>query len=549
MKANYHFSCANPASQYIQVVLKLSDIDRNNLVLQLPSWRPGRYQLADYAQNIRFFKIVDQTNSPIAFEKESKNRWVFSSNLCAEYFISYEYYAAKMDAGSCWVDVDQFYLNFVNCCMEVISAADLPYELSFDLPPDFSIATTLTPTRGNTYLASDFQELADSSLLAAHKITHWHYQAGETNFHCWFNGEIHFEKEQFLSSFEKFTKRQIEDFGEFPEAQYHFIFQLLPFSHYHGVEHKKGTLITFGPDESLSDPSQMEELLGVSSHELYHAWNVCRIRPAELLPYDFSKETYTKAGWILEGVTTYMGDLYLLKSGVYSFETYLKHLEKTINREAQNFGWKNYSILESSMDLWLDGYQSGIPDRKVNIYSHGALICLCLDIMLLKSRGNSLAQAMKDAWLRFGKRNLGYSQLIFWKTLLGKTLHEEEMNLFYQDFIAGRKDILAKVKELLPLIGLELISDPTSDPLAIKAGILTSQGKITKIHPDSLAYTMLMVGDEIFASASEKSVAIEAKRLNQKLISTSIQFSGQEFFSTYSLKINPNSELQVQWMK
>jgi predicted metalloprotease with PDZ domain len=548
MKINYQFSCANPASQYIQVALKLSDIDRNNLVLQLPSWRPGRYQLADYAQNIRFFKINDRTNNPVVFEKESKNHWVFSAKLGGEYFISYEYYAAKMDAGSCWVDEDQVYLNFVNCCMEVIEAPDLPYELSFGLPPDFSIATTLTPNGGNTYLASNFQELADSSLLAAQSLTHWQYQACEINFHCWFNGEIHFEKELFLSSFEKFTKRQIEDFDEFPEAQYHFIFQLLPYPHYHGVEHRKGTVITFGPAESLSDPSQMEELLGVCSHELYHAWNVCRIRPSELLPYDFSKETYTKAGWILEGITTYMGDLYLLKSGVYSLETYLKHLQKIINREAQNFGWKNYNILESSVDLWLDGYQGGIPDRKVNIYSHGALICLCLDIMLLKSSGKSLAEVMKAAWLRFGKRNLGYSQLSFWKTLLGKTLHEPVMNLFYTDYIAGRKDVLAKVKELLLLIGLELLSNPTEDPLASKAGLLTKQEKITKIHPESPAYQTLMIGDEISVSSSETSVTIKAKRSNGKLISTSIQFSDQEFFPSYTLKINLNSELQAQWM-
>ncbi len=549
MKINYHFSCANPASQYIQVALKLSDIDRNNLVLQLPSWRPGRYQLADYAQNIRFFKIIDQTNSPISFEKESKNRWVFSTLLGAEYFISYEYYAAKMDAGSCWVDEDQVYLNFVNCCMEVIGAPDLPYELSFDIPPDFLIATTLTPNGENNYLSSNFQELADSSLLAAQCLTHWQYNAGETNFHCWFNGEIHFEKEPFLSFFKKFTKSQIEDFGEFPESEYHFIFQLLSYPHYHGVEHRKGTVITFGPAESLSVPSQMEELLGVSSHELYHAWNVCRIRPTELLPYDFSKEIYTKAGWILEGITTYMGDLYLLKSGVYSLETYLKHLEKIINREAQNYGWKNYNILESSMDLWLDGYQTGIPDRKVNIYSHGALICLCLDIMLMNSSGNTLAQVMKAAWLIFGKRNLGYSQLSFWKTLLGKTLNDPEMNLFYTDYIAGRNDILTKVKELLPLLGLELVSNPTDDALASKAGILSSQGKITKIHPHSPAYQTLMIGDEILVSTSEKSVTVKAQRSNGKLISTSIQISDQEFFPSYTLKINAESGLQAQWMK
>ncbi|WP_075351682.1 M61 family metallopeptidase [Algoriphagus marinus] len=548
MKINYHFSCDNPASQFIQIKIKLCSVDCDQVTLQMPSWRPGRYQLADYAQYVRFFQIKDGGNKPVAFEKASKNRWQFLAKNGQDYFISYEYYAAKMDAGSCWVDENQIYLNFVNCCMEVLNFPDLNYELSFDLNPKFKIATTLTPKEVNKFSASNFQELADSSFLASENLTRWEYLIDKVQFNCWFNGEIHFSKEEFLGYFKRFTQRQIEDFGEFPESQYHFIFQLLPYPHYHGVEHKKGTIITFGPAESLTDLSQMEELLGVSSHELYHAWNVCRIRPTELLPYDFSKETFTTAGWMLEGITTYMGDLYLLKSGVYPLETYLKHLEKIINRESQNFGWKNYTILESSMDLWLDGYQSGIPDRKVNIYSHGALICLCLDIKLMRRNGCSLADVMRDAWEKFGKRNKGYSQRTFWFIFLEKALNENEFKVFYEEYIVGKEDLLEKVKALIPLLGLELVSDPKINPLASKAGILASNGKITKIHPESAAYKTLMIGDEISFSLSEKSVELEAKRSTGQLIRTTYEFRNQEYFPSYTLKRNEETDLRIKWM-
>lgn len=520
----------------------------DKVTLQMPSWRPGRYQLADYAQNVRFFQLRDSTKNPIAFEKESKNQWVFLVKKGQDYFINYEYYAAKMDAGSCWVDENQIYLNFVNCCMEVLNFPDLNYELSFDLNPKFSIATTLTPNGVSKFRASNFQELADSSLLASENLIHWEYQIGKTQFNCWFNGEIYFSKEQFLEMFGRFSKRQIEDFGEFPESQYHFIFQILPYPHYHGVEHRKGTVITFGPAESLADPSQMDELLGVSSHELYHAWNVCRIRPAELLPYDFSKETYTNAGWILEGITTYMGDLYLLKSGVYTLETYLKHLEKIINREAQNLGWKNHTILESSMDLWLDGYQAGIPDRKVNIYSHGALICFCLDIILMRGSEGTLATVMKAAWEKFGRKNQGYSQQTFWFLFLEIALDKKDFKLFYEKFISGKEDLLEKVKTLIPLLGLELISDLKINPLASKVGILTSNGKITKIHPESTAYKTLMIGDEISFSLSEKSVELEIKRSTGHLIRSTIEFSDQTFFPSYLLKRNAETDLRIKWM-
>ncbi len=551
MKIKYHFSCSNPVSQFIQIEVKLSDVDLNTIELQLPTWRAGRYQLADYAQNVRFFSITDQFEKPVRFEKKGKSSWTFNSRLGEDYYIRYEYFAAKMDAGSCWVDPNQFYINFVNCCMEVMGTRDLGYEVTFQLPTTFSIATTLplSETAENSYYASSFQELADSTFLAAENLTHWEYQVGITRFHCWFNGEIHFSKSEFLARFEQFTGKIISDFGEFPEPHYHFIFQLLPYQHYHGVEHQKGTVITFGPAKNLADPIEMEELLGVSCHELYHAWNVCRIRPTELLPYDFSKETFTKSGWILEGVTTYMGDLYLLKSGVYSFETYLKHLTKIINRDAQNLGWQNYSILESSWDLWLDGYQAGIPDRKVNIYTHGALICLCLDIMLLEGRGKSLTDVMKAVWEKFGKTNKGYSQMIFWKQVLSNSLNDQKMNLFYSDFISGKKDLIEKVRELIPLIGLELTSAPSLDPLTSKVGILLANGVASKIHSFSPAYSEVMIGDEIKYVSTEKSITVYGKRINGLSYVKEYVLGDQNFFPTYSLKITNNNPLQKKWMK
>ncbi len=549
MKLKYHFSCTNPASQFIQIDLQISCAADQEITLQLPSWRPGRYQIADYAQNIRHFKITDFSQQSVNFEKTSKNTWCFSGQKDQSYSVSYQYYAAKMDAGSCWVDDSQMYLNFVNCCMEILGFPELRFTLTFDLPTGFSIATTLPTNSDNEFEAANFQELADSSFLASINLTHWEYTLNEVKFNCWFNGEIHFSKEQFLSNFSNFTRRQIEDFGEFPESEYHFIFQLLPYPHYHGVEHKKGTVITFGTAESLTEPIHMEELLGVSSHELYHAWNVCRIRPVEFSPYDFSRETYTKAGWIMEGITTYMGDLYLLKSKVYSLETYLKHLEKIINRENLNLGWRNYNILESSMDLWLDGYQAGIPDRKVNIYSHGALICLCLDLMLLKADNTSMCGVMKQAWEKFGVPNRGFSLTTFWDLVLKEGSNKEELDEFYSDFISGNKNLLVKVTELLPEIGLELIQEQNSEILAAKAGILTSDGKIVKIHPESPVYQSLMIGDELNVEILPNQLAIEAKRQNGRSIQLDLEIGEKDYFPELKLKIISSTPLRKLWMQ
>ena len=291
----------------------------------------------------------------------------------------------------------------------------------------------------------------------------------------------------------------------------------------------------------------MEDLLGVSSHELYHAWNVRRIRPEELLPYDFSKETYSDAGWILEGITTYMGDLYLLKSGVYSLQTFLKQIETTLQKEIQNDGWKNQNILESSFDLWLDGYQPGIPDRKVNIYSHGSIICFCLDIMLLEN-GSSFPEVMWAAWQKFGKPRIGYSQESFWKLILDQSNETLKFQDFYDRFISGKENLLPYFIEKLALLGIQVKQTPNPDPLAARLGILTSENRITKIHPSSPAYSELMLSDEIKYDLKTNSIQVAAKRINGSYYHFSYEILG-DYYPILSLEPVDINEMHRNWAK
>lgn len=545
---HYRISCSNPASQFVQFALRISSQNSEEIRLQLPAWRAGRYQLADYAQNIRNFKIKNSSGEVIPFQKVTKDCWVFAAEKEEEYFISYEYFAAKMDAGSAWADEQQVYLNFGNCCFEIVERFDEPFQIQLDLPDFPHLVSTLRETGNGIFQATDFQQLSDSTLLAAKKITKWEYSVGEILFHIWIHGEIHFEKSAFIENFRSFTQTQIRDFAEFPEKEYHFIFQLLAYPHFHGVEHRRGTVITFGPAENLKESVHMNELLGVSSHELYHAWNVCRIRPNELLPYDFSKETYTKAGWMLEGITTYMGDLYLLKSGVFELSTYLKEVEDILNRESLNEGWRNYTIVESSMDLWMDGYQPGIPDRKVNIYSHGAVICFCLDILLL-NEGSCLANVMNMAWEKYGKPFIGYDEQGIWNLILACATDKEKFNFFYENYISGKEDLLNYFGSIIPNLGFKLQLLPNPDSLTSKLGILLQKDVITKIHSDSPAYSLLMIGDRIKAEFSAESVFVEASRINGKTYLSNFPVLEVEFYPHYSIEIGDSTAAREKWLK
>ena len=547
---HYKISCPNPASQFLQIELGFHCQAQERISLQLPAWRAGRYQIANYAQNLRGFTASNSKGESLPLTKTSKDRWEFFALESTTVQVTYSYWAGKMDAGSAWVDDQQVYVNLVNCCFELLGRSTEPIAVQLDLEAYPHRAVTLTQTETSTWMAENYQILADATVLAAKKLHREAYSVESTEFKIWFHGDIHFDNTSFIHQLLAFTSRMITDFGSFPEPEYQFIFQLLPYPHYHGVEHRRGTVITFGPASSLTEAEAMEELLGISCHELYHAWNVCRIRPEELLPYDFSKETYTKAGLVLEGVTTYFGDLYLLKSGVYDLPTYLRHLEKIVQRESQHFGWKNASIEESSIDLWLDGYVLGVPDRKVNIYSHGALICLCLDFQLLKE-GSSLALVMRDLWETFGIPFRGYQLADFEKGIADRSTEPEKIRQFFDAFVRGREDLFPVLENCLEKLGILIRSDETENTVFNAIGIqVNAQQVIQKIHPGSIAYKSLMANDLLLTidlNPDGVHWEVEVERQGRKL---NLSFAKEEknFYPLLVLEEGPSTTLRINWM-
>ncbi|WP_215225197.1 M61 family metallopeptidase [Echinicola shivajiensis] len=548
----------NPLSQFIEVQLNLHCNEGEKIDLQLPSWRPGRYEITNYAQKIRGFSVLHD-QSAITWNKQNKDLWSFKASNKGFYSISYEFHATQMDAGGSWSDDEQLYLNFINFVFEIKGREQEDIKISIEIPENFQTATALPKTGKNQFKANNFQHLVDSPFLSSATLNHYTYQVGQSNFHLWFHGEIHFDVEKLIGQFTSFTSKQIQAFGEFPAPDYHFFYQLLPYKHHHGVEHQFSTVITFGPAESLSEKKNLDELFGVSSHELYHFWNVCRIRPKELLPYDFSKEAYIKTGVVAEGVTTYMGDIFLLKSGYFNLEEYLNEiLEKLFQREFESFGWKNQSIAESSFDLWLDGYKLGLPDKKVSIYNRGALISLCLDLMLL-DEGSSLHKVMKDMWINFGKNHKGYDLNDYKKTISDHHSTPQIVENFFDNYIIGKKDIFPILKEQLASINIKITSKVNSDAYMSQFGIkIQSDGTITKIHPKSNAFSLLMLGDKVELVNGKtfdpnrpykgQKITFSINRF-ERTISVELEDNKGSYYPTYQFQIMEENDKRIKWMK
>ena len=395
----------NPASHYIYVDMFVENVSGDKLQLQLPAWRPGRYELGNFARNVKRVDVFNEKNEGLNYTKLNKDLWEVELKNASSIKITYSYYAAELNAGACFADTSQMYVNPVHCCMYVLGRTKEEHQLELQIPDNFYIATSLK-RQNKTLIAVDYDELVDSPFMASAGIKTDFYEINGVKFYLHFNGECQPDFNKIKSDFSAFTKKQIEFWNDFPYDEYHFLFQILPFKFYHGVEHKKNTVIAIGPGYAVNSGPTYEDILGVSCHELFHTWNIKTIRPVEMQPYDYTKENYARTGYVYEGFTTYYGDKLLLSSSVFSLEQYFNTLQERLVKHFHNFGRYNLSVAHSSWESWLDGYVPGAPYRKTNIYDEGNLIAFMLDVKILQATNNkrSLRDVCVLLYERYGKK-------------------------------------------------------------------------------------------------------------------------------------------------
>ncbi|WP_020532473.1 M61 family metallopeptidase [Flexithrix dorotheae] len=509
----YKISIKNPLSHFIDFELLIDKKNQQYIKLQLPAWRPGRYELQNFAKNIRGFSAFGADGSPLKFQKITKDKWKILCEGQEQIKVKYQYFANQMDAGGSWLDDEQLYINWVNCAFFIPGEEDKTYQMELNLPTNYEIASSLTQPKKNLLLAKNYFELFDSPLIASANLQHNFYEYNGIKFHIWIQGNWTPDWDVILNDFKKFTHSQFEIFGNLPTTDYHFLFQILPYRHYHGVEHANSTVITLGPSEMLQAKLSNDlylDFLGVSSHELFHAWNVCRIRPKEMQQYDYSQENYFDTGYVAEGITTYYGDLMLKRSGVFTQELYLKELNKLLKRHFENYGRLNLSLADSSFDLWLDGYSKGIPDRKVSIYIKGALVALMLDLTLRinSNHQKSLDDVMALLWEKFGSNGKGYATDDILQTV--NQVSQQNFSSFFQDYIYDVVQIEENLLKLLVEFGLTLQTETNDSPLAgffgIKCNTINGKIFISQIAPESPAEGKLFLNDEIIAIDYKKAV-------------------------------------------
>ncbi len=496
----FYLSFPNPLTHMIRIRAEYLVEPHAHCTFHLPMWRPGRYEAANYAKNLRDLRFMNGMEELLPSAKPQLSTWRVTADDTGKVVAEYEYFAFRMDAGSSWIDEELIYINFVNCLIYEPLQMDQPCEVHIDIPENYRIATSLEEAGEGEFRSDDYYQLADSPLLAAATLQELTYQVGETSFHIWSWG-AQLKEDTIIPDFRHFSESQIRMMEEFPEKSYHFLLLILPYKFYHGVEHGASTVICLGPDDKLGDDEMNDQLLGVSSHELFHAWNILKIRPRELFPYKFHEPAYFPTGFVAEGFTTYYGDLFLVRSQVRNREWYFRELGKLLKRHFDNHGRLSLSVVDSSYDLWIDGYQKSAPGRKSSIYVEGAVSALMLDLLIRRSSDgrHSLDDVVRRLFTEFAHRERGYS-LQDIRTLTSDAAGAD-LNDFFDRFVLGTEEKMPLLTELLDQTGLQLIWEPAEDKLERYLGVRLSENegkyRVSQMFPGSQAEQYFSLDDQI----------------------------------------------------
>jgi predicted metalloprotease with PDZ domain len=506
---DYTLRCHRSAEQLIEVSLQ-TEVEAGMIRWFLPHWRPGRYEMQNYAKLVSDVVASDAQGQPLPLTKCSTQGWQVEVPSATRLTLRYVFYANQPDAGGSFLDATQLMVNGINLFMFPEGGEELPCRLWLDLPAGFQLSGGLAQVEDH-YVFESFHQLVDSPFLAGTALQHHSFEASGLPIHLWFLGDCRPDFPQLERDIRAYSEAQLAFFGTCPVKDYHYLYLMLPQRFRHGVEHHRSTVIVMGPGRDLRLPEMHRSLLEISSHEFFHTWNVKALRPAEMWPYDYHQENYSQLHYITEGVTTYYGDLMLWKAGLWDVGQWLGSINGELMRHYQMGGKDYVSLSEASFDSWVNGYhQEGLPNRRISFYTKGYLVAMLLDLDLRRTTGHaaSLDTVMQQLYRQVTAQGRGYTRQEV------KDLIEAQAGTNYDAFFAayvdGIDDLTPALRALGDFYGMSLLHLSSQSPSEAHWGLKTSatpQGTllVETLYPGSpLLAAGLAKGDELMAVAGRQ---------------------------------------------
>jgi predicted metalloprotease with PDZ domain len=503
-----------PAASEVLVSLELEASNRSGtggeLTLFLPTWTPGSYLVREFSRHLSQVQAEDAASgAPLACTKTSKNRFaVRCSASTSRVRIRYRVYAHDLTVRTADVTGEHAFWNHTCLLLWPIEGDGLTARITVELPDGWDFACALQTTepagRASTgthrvgLLAENMERAYDAPFLAG-RLLRQRWESRGVEHEVVLDGVATVPvPEKLLGDLQRVVESAAAVFqAPLPYKRYSFLCLFTADGH-GGLEHSDSTVL-LAARTSLHSERGYREFLALAAHELFHAWNVKRMRPVEFWRYDYENENYTRLLWLLEGWTAYYDDLLCFRAGLMSRVDYLGILAKSIQTLSGNPGRLRLSLADSSYDAWIRLYR---PDENTrnssqNYYVNGSIAAMCMDLQVrLHTRGRrSLDDVLRRLFATTYGAGRGFEEVDVWAAFAAET--DEALAQQVRALVTGGFD-----PELVPLllaVGVKLETREAERPylgLQFDSG-QTTVASVTVGSPASAAG--LQAGDEILA--------------------------------------------------
>lgn len=482
--------------------------------LSLPVWIPGSYLVREFARHLSGLEAT-QNGRAVALRQLDKATWLAACETESPLTLRYRVYAFDTSVRAAYLDARRGFFNGTSLFLRVEGQENAAHRLVVrDLPQGWQVASALRATGDLAFEAQDYDELADHPVELG-RFWRGRFEAGGVPHEYVVTGALpDFDGERLLADARRICDTQIAFWhgsGRPPFERYVFLHNLVEEGH-GGLEHRASTAL-ISPRRDMPARGQAEandgyvNLLGLISHEYFHAWNVKRLRPAEFTRYDYTRENYTELLWFFEGFTSYYDDLMLLRAGLIDVPRYLRLTARALGNVLATPGRRVQSVAESSFDAWVKYYRSdeNTPNATVSYYAKGAMVALALDLQLRAEGSGSLDEVMRALWSTSAGGPVDESAIAAALARIGGRSYAPEL----AGWVHGRSEL--PLRELLEDAGVAWSEEAAT--LAQRLGVKVSESALTGVK-----FTQVLRGgaaERAGIAAGDELLAIDAWRVRR----------------------------------
>lgn len=512
----YTVSMSKPSTHLLQVEMRLRwNQMPDQAELKMPVWTPGSYLVREYARHVQDFSVKDASGNALEWRKINKNTWQIDSKGVREMVATYRVYSNELTVRTNELNDEHAFWN--NAALLMFPKGQLAASSTVRVNPfgNWKVATGLPKVAGqtNTFRAPNFDVLYDSPFEVSN-FNEISFDVLGKRHRVVITGEGNYDLKAIARDSAKIFEEGYKIFGELPYEDYLIIVNTRGGG---GLEHLNSTALQWNRF-GFKPPARYRAFLSLVAHEVFHLWNVKRLRPDALGPFDYENENYTKLLWVAEGTTSYYEGVLLRRAGLTSDQEILNAKADAITALQNRPGRFETSLEEASMDAWIKYYrqdQNSI-NNQISYYDKGEIVSMMLDITIRTSSNGakSLDDVMRYLYDEFYKKNRNFGPADFQKAselMAGKSLQD-----FFDKYVAGKAEI--DYASIVSGIGLKVeVTQPGKTRAYIGADTAEEAGRlmIRTVTAGTPAYEQgLNIGDQI--------VAIDGYRATSQFMQTYI---------------------------